>query len=441
LRHTSRILLLCLILVLLAPGAAFAATAARVVLDPGHGGSDSGAIGVNGLQEKTVNLDIALKVRDELKKSGIEVIMTRETDRYLSLAERVAFTNKQNADLFVSVHSNWYENPAASGGLALYYDSAYPQASYPASPEMIALSPMSKALAQSVLSAYIESTGLIDRGLMESAVYVVRMGTIPSMLIETAFLSNAHDAALLADEATRSRMAKGIAKGIETYIGTPFPDSIGHWARASIIRMNQTGWLAGYKNRFEPDRPITRAEFVSLMDRVFPFDKLQPIDPQTGGGQAGSPEATASPAPGASPAPASGAASTPPQETAFKDLKQSHWAYKQIVKAAQLGILKGYPDGSVRPEAPITRGETAYLFDMLMRQSQKNGKPAAAKDSFRFVDVPDSLWNANAVYELRAKGIIAGYTPTEFKPDLSMTRAEMAVVLDRYASRNAPKTN
>ncbi|WP_250644869.1 N-acetylmuramoyl-L-alanine amidase family protein [Paenibacillus larvae] len=78
----------------------------KVVIDPGHGGRDSGAVGVSGLKEKDVTLDIGLKVRQALRAKGIEGAMTRETDTYVSLQDRVSFTNRQLADLFVSIHAN-----------------------------------------------------------------------------------------------------------------------------------------------------------------------------------------------------------------------------------------------------------------------------------------------------------------------------------------------
>ncbi len=99
--------------------------------------------------------------------------------------------------------------------MVLYYDDAYPQASYPASAEMRALTSESRELARKVLDSFVATVGGEDRGLVPSAVYVVRSGNIPSVLVETAFLSNSADAALLANDSARLTMAEGIAKGIE----------------------------------------------------------------------------------------------------------------------------------------------------------------------------------------------------------------------------------
>src|SRR5690606_15960727 len=131
------------------------AYAAKVVVDAGHGGSDPGAIGVNGLREKDANLDISLRLQKELLDRGYEVLMTRTEDVYLSLGQRVNIARQSNADLFVSIHANSYHSPDVSGALILYYDDAYPQKSYPASEEMKALTPESKRLAQLVLDEFV----------------------------------------------------------------------------------------------------------------------------------------------------------------------------------------------------------------------------------------------------------------------------------------------
>jgi len=391
----SRVLLLAIILSLVGSPSA---NAMKVVIDPGHGGSDSGAIGVNGIQEKMINLDISLKVRDLLNQAGFETAMTRVDDRYISLSDRIRFSNSQDADLLVSIHSNSHTNSSARGGLILYYDSNYPQASYPASPEMIYYSPVSKLFAQTVLDEYINITGLPDRGLMESSVYMVRKGTVPSILVETAFVSNWADAALLADDSKRTLMAQGIAEGIKSYSQIIFPDTVNHWARESILKMHEKGWLQGYRNYYQPNNPLTRAEFISLMNRVFDFSKVAPIDSSGAGASRN-----------------------------FPDLPKNHWAYEEVMKGAELGLLQGYPDGTIRPDTPITRGETAYLFNLLMN----SGNQAGQIDP-KFSDVPADLWSAPAIYALQQAGILTGYTKTEFKPDYHMLRSEMAVMLDRY---------
>jgi N-acetylmuramoyl-L-alanine amidase len=416
----KKLLLLSIILLLSFPYEAFAY---RVVVDAGHGGKDSGAIGVNGLQEKNVNLDIALKLKQILKGLGYEAILTREDDRYLSLAERVDFANQQNADMFVSIHANSYRVASSKGTMVLYYDDAYPQQDYPASDAMRLLTPYSKQLAQNVLDSFLSTVGTVNQGLVPGSIYVNRMGTIPSILVETAFLSNSQDAAILADDNTRTQMAQGIAQGIAAFKPPVFVDTVGHWAREAILRMKDKGLVEGLQNRYQPDRALTRAEFVTLMDRMFHLDKLQNACTDTG---------TAATVTGS--VYGCNASSVIPS---FKDLATEHWAYPVLTKALKLNLLQGYADGTIRPNQPITRAEVAALFERLLKAS---AAPAAATATSTvkpavtspFIDVPVNLWSAEAIYTLRSKGIINGITDTEFRPNQSITRAEIAVMMDRY---------
>ncbi|MDF2648062.1 MAG: N-acetylmuramoyl-L-alanine amidase [Paenibacillus sp.] len=408
----KRLILLSLLLTFAFPYQAFAY---KVVLDAGHGGSDPGAIGVNGLREKDVNWDITQKVRDELIAKGYEVVLTRADDSYWSLAQRVEFTNTLQADLFVSIHANAHPSAKANGTMVLYYDNDYPQEDYPASEAMKQLTPYNKDLAQRVLDSLVAAVGTKNLGLVPSAVYVARMGTIPSILVETAFLSQTSDAALLASDSVRSKMAAGIANGIASYTPPLFTDSLGHWARDAILRMKNKGVIEGIANRYEPERALTRAEFLTLMDRVFTFSKLKAVCEPSGtvtaivyGCQA-------------------------PAEQSYKDLPSSHWASPVFAKAKNLNLLQGYSDGTIRPNQSITRGEVAFLFDRLLQMSSTTtNNPPVAASSASFNDVPETLWSAKAIYTLRNKGIIDGITDTAFKPSQTITRAEIAALLNRY---------
>jgi N-acetylmuramoyl-L-alanine amidase len=407
----KRLILFTLLLTIAFPYQAFAY---KIVLDPGHGGSDPGAIGVGGLRETDVNLDITLKVRQALLERGYEVVMTRNNDTFLSLAQRVAFTNEQQADLFVSIHANAHSSSKASGTMVLYYDNAYPQEDYPASSEMTQLTPYSKDLAQNVQDALLAQSGTKDLGLTPSAVYVARMGTIPSILVETAFLTNTSDAALLASSSMRSKMALGIANGISSYEPPLFTDVLVHWSRSSVLRMKNKGIVEGVGNNYEPDRALTRAEFLTLMDRVFTFSKL-PAVCSTNGSVTSNVYGCGS---GAS--------------KSYSDLSTSHWASAVFAKAAKLNLLQGYADGTIRPNQAITRGEVAYLFNQLLQMTSPTAQPTYTA---AFDDVPKSMWSASAILTLKDKGIINGISDTSFKPDQSMTRAEIAAMLDRYITK------
>ncbi|AFH65045.1 N-acetylmuramoyl-L-alanine amidase [Paenibacillus caseinilyticus] len=399
------------------------AGAAKVVLDPGHGGSDPGAVGVNGLYEKTVNFDITTRVRELLVKQGYEVVLSRETDSYMSLQDRVTFKDSQSADLFVSIHANSYGSPDVRGAMVLYYDNAYPQESYPASEAMKVLTPQSRQLAQEVLDAFVAESGMQNRGLVPSAVYVVRNGTMPSILVETGFLSNAADAALLARDSVRQAMARGIASGIAAYLppGTVFPDLTGHWAREAVLRLKAQGLVEGAAGgRYEPRRVLTRAEWVTLLGRLFDLPQAAAGSGcSDGGAGSGVSGAVYGGGEGCRPEAARGAA-------AFRDVNAGHWAFAALDKAVKAGVLEGYPNGTLRPDRPVTRAEVASLLQRLSGAAEGQAHP--------FGDVPAGYWAEGSIAGLRNAGWIDGVSADRFAPEKGMTRAEAAALLDRYTA-------
>ncbi|MCJ8007966.1 N-acetylmuramoyl-L-alanine amidase [Lederbergia wuyishanensis] len=172
-----------------------------IVIDAGHGGGDSGATG-NKMQEKEIVLDIAKRVNSKLKSSMANVIMTRQDDTYYTLAERVEIAQKAKADLFVSVHVNSYTDSKANG-TETWYDKTH------ASEE-------SKQLAAVIQQELIKALGTTDRGIKEQSqgFYVIRNTTMPSVLVEIAFISNSSDASKLASDTYRQRAADAIYNGI-----------------------------------------------------------------------------------------------------------------------------------------------------------------------------------------------------------------------------------
>ncbi len=474
------LLLLCILLIS-TPQSIFAA---RIVLDAGHGGSDPGAIGVNGLKEKDVNLDITKKVQIELVNMGYEIIMTRTTDKFLTLQERVKLTNATHPDLFVSIHANAHPQSHVQGSMVLYYDQRYPQKRYPASKEMIQLSPQSKALAQSVQKQLVQSAGTTDKGLLPSSAYVIRMGKVPSILVETAFLSNWQDAERLADEQLRSTMAKGIVKGITQYMPISFQDTVSHWAKLSILKMKDTGIMVGYGDVFRPNKAITRAELLATLDRVFYFTQLEPIDVEPDQPEDASPEQEAAEELGeidqenSASIDDSGSEHMDPTEDAEQteqhehpepldhdtgneteatnhgtdqvqisstqnieasteakqistDIDESHWAYDIFEKAIQLGIIEGYPDGTIQPNKPVTRAEASVLFDRIHSLTTSEEDPGVTIAT-PFVDVPEASWASASIYRMKSSHLIHGITDTTFAPKKKMTRAEISVIIDRY---------
>ncbi|SFE64010.1 N-acetylmuramoyl-L-alanine amidase [Paenibacillus algorifonticola] len=172
-----------------------------IVIDAGHGGSDPGAKGINGRWEKEFNLSLALKVKDLLdKESKIKAYLSRPDDNYVKLEDRVKFAENLKANLFLSIHAN--SNPSsAANGTETYYTRA-----------------SSKAFADAVHKQFATATGLKDRGVKQQSLHVTRETTMPAILLEAGFLSNADDYKKLFDEAVQNKIAAGIVAGIKDYL-------------------------------------------------------------------------------------------------------------------------------------------------------------------------------------------------------------------------------
>ncbi len=180
-----------------------------ICLDPGHGGSDTGALGPMGTQEKYNTLAISLLLKDMLESNGATVIMTRDADRDASYAEsssseelgaRVDIANDSMADIFVSIHNDAFSNSSASGTTAFHYGDSE-----------------SIKLATSIQSSLVTELGTKNRGVRFASFYVIRYTNMPAVLVETAFISNPEEELLLNSENGRSKIAEGIFEGIVKY--------------------------------------------------------------------------------------------------------------------------------------------------------------------------------------------------------------------------------
>ncbi|MBR2626720.1 MAG: N-acetylmuramoyl-L-alanine amidase [Peptococcaceae bacterium] len=181
-----------------------------IVVDPGHGGSDPGAIGrVLGVTDAEVGLSVGLKLRDLLEDAGATVLMTRETDVRLGLPERSDLANEREADLFISIHANSSTNTVPQGIQVYYYAPS-------SNANLYAQSYVRKTLAENVSENMQEVTGTVSD--VRTANYaVLRENDRPSILVETGFLSNAEEEALLARDSYRQKLAEGIFEGVAAY--------------------------------------------------------------------------------------------------------------------------------------------------------------------------------------------------------------------------------
>lgn len=170
-----------------------------IVLDPGHGGSDYGAIR-GGINEKDINLDVAKRVQAILESSGVSVIMTRERDETVSLEDRTIFCANANPNVFLSVHVNSSIKPEISGIETHYYHDN------------------SLDFAQTVHASLISYVRSLDRGLFKSRFYVINHTIVPAILVEIGFISNDNERAELVSEERKQQTAKAIANGILKYL-------------------------------------------------------------------------------------------------------------------------------------------------------------------------------------------------------------------------------
>ena len=173
----------------------------RVIIDPGHGGDDPGTIGIGGFREKDLVLPISLDVAEILRKQEIDVIMTRDTDNFISLQGRTDLANDIDADLFVSIHANAINlsRPDVNGLETYYYKSG-------------------RRLAEVIHWSILNGVEIDNRGIRRARFYVLRHSTMPAVLVEVGFLTGEVDARRLKDPNHRRQMAEAIARGIVEYI-------------------------------------------------------------------------------------------------------------------------------------------------------------------------------------------------------------------------------
>jgi N-acetylmuramoyl-L-alanine amidase len=172
-----------------------------VIIDPGHGGTDSGAVGIGGSLEKDVILPIGIRVAQILQQNGIQVVMTRNSDYFVTLQGRVDMATQANANVFVSIHANSAGSgrPDVNGLETYYYDSGL-------------------NLAQTVHNTILRSLNVKDRGVRKARFYVLRKSSMPSILVETGYMSGQQDMAKLRTTEYQNQMADAIARGILLYL-------------------------------------------------------------------------------------------------------------------------------------------------------------------------------------------------------------------------------
>jgi len=237
----------------------FRAGLGRIVLDPGHGGKDPGTSGLYGLVEKKIALDISRRIATVLRKQlspGNKIILTRNRDRFIKLAYRTSLANKQDADIFISIHINSSPNRKTKGIETYHLAEASTQRALKLAAResgttvarmAASLSPrvkkdlkkmlnslnvssnvtVSQQLAIAVQGETVSTlrrryTGIKDLGVKRGPFYVLVGAQLPSILIEVGFVSNGVEARRLNKKEYRRVLSNGVARGILKFTGIPF---------------------------------------------------------------------------------------------------------------------------------------------------------------------------------------------------------------------------
>ncbi|MGD8286201.1 MAG: N-acetylmuramoyl-L-alanine amidase, partial [Desulfobacterales bacterium] len=223
----------------------------RIVIDPGHGGRDHGAPGyLKGVHEKDIVLQIARRLAKKVRKElGYEVIMTRNSDRFLTLEERTAIANTKNADLFLSIHTNSHRDRRAYG-IETYFlnlatdDEAIRVAAIENATSTKNISDLQTILYDLMQNAKINESSRLashvqgrmvgylkqkrysrikDKGVKQAPFYVLLGAQMPAILVETSFISNPRECKRLLDPKYQERLCDGIIKGIRGYVKETIP--------------------------------------------------------------------------------------------------------------------------------------------------------------------------------------------------------------------------
>ena len=168
-------------------------------IDAGHGGYDPGAV-ANGLKEKDLTLSIALKVKAKLEAKGIKVVMSRDTDKFLSLQDIANKANTSNPDIFISIHINSAGATSASGIETYYYKG------------------VDKPLASNIQDKLIEYTGANNRGVKWEEFFVVKNTNMPAALVESGFITNVNEANKMKTASYQDTLARAIVDGATSYL-------------------------------------------------------------------------------------------------------------------------------------------------------------------------------------------------------------------------------
>ena len=176
-----------------------------IIIDPGHGGKDSGTVGVSGHYEKDINLEISKKLYKKLISMDYKVVLTRKTDEFVDNNHRADIANENKARVFLSIHGNAMENNNSINGIQVLY--------YPNRKNNI-----NDLLAQIMLDELVKGTGAADKGIIgREDLIVLNQTKMPAIIVEYGFLSNENEEKLLLTDSYQDKVVDSIVNGLEYY--------------------------------------------------------------------------------------------------------------------------------------------------------------------------------------------------------------------------------
>ena len=423
----------------------------KVFIDPGHGGSDPGALGF-GYRESDINLQVAKKVESKLKDKGIDVKMSRTSDVFYSLSERAEMANDYGADVFVSIHQNSADNTSAKG-IETYYDKNEIE---------------DKPLSDDIQNEIISETGSKSRGVKNARFAVLVQSNMIASLVECGFISNETEVKMISNPQYQDKLADGIVDGIVSYLnenvilqqqnisgeiietGTVTAENglnvrsgygtsykiIGTLPKDTKVQILETknGW---HKILFNDGYGYISGQYVDIDEKnniVFSdvenhWAKNEIENFVSKGYVSGYDDATFRPDNDITRAEFVRMVNeyfgfTNGEGENFKDVDSDKWYYKDVCIGIKEGYINGYDDNTFRPDAPITREEVASIITNITNLS-KNG-------STKFNDDNEiGSWAKNSVYALADNKIMCGYKDNTFRPKNKITRAESVATLSR----------
>ncbi|WKV07866.1 N-acetylmuramoyl-L-alanine amidase [Thermoanaerobacterium sp. CMT5567-10] len=212
-----------------------------IVVDPGHGGSDSGAVGY-GYFEKDINLSVSLKLRDVFKANNVDIILTRDKDVTLGLSERCDIANKNKADYFISIHCNSFKDSSAKGTETYSY------------PRSISGAKLAKGVQQTIVA----NLKTIDRGIKTANFYVLHHTNMPAILVELGFITNKEDLDLILNK--QNLFAISISNGILNNIGLKQINK-----SDSIEKLHQMGFISDY---YDPESYVKWKDIADALLKI-----------------------------------------------------------------------------------------------------------------------------------------------------------------------------